>query len=249
MNSPASEYSYHLVLKVLYRRTPKAFALFTLLCLSFLIFKIYILDDMQEIFYGAHKVGLILEAIILSIISSFVFYLSLNTYAETKSELKRIGYLQKESHRIIYTCRSFITAITFDRIDDKNIIVLSKLSSDNFEFMNALKSKKVSDLWLGMASNRTGANPDWIEYIKIEIDAIKRHIDKINRYRDYYDDDTISIVDSIYDASLHSQISWMYTAKLNPSSTLESLYSGILDFAEKVNHLELDLYEKYNLNL
>ncbi|MFM4845811.1 hypothetical protein ACEUDP_13910 [Aeromonas caviae] len=249
MNSQTGEDSRNLILKVFYRRTPKAFATFSLFCLGFLILKIYILDDIPEIFNGAYKIGLILEAIILSIVSSFVFFLSLNTYSETKGELKRIEHLKNESHRIIYKCQSFITAITYDRIDDKNIVVLSRLGTDSSELKHALEAKKASDLWLGMMSNRSNANPDWIEYIKIEIDTIRRHIDKINRYRDYYDDDTISIVDSIYDARLYSEISWLYTAKLHPDSTLACLHTGILDFAEKINHLKIDLYGKYNFNL
>lgn len=249
MNNPVVESSNRLLLKIFYRRTPKVFTLFSLCCLSFLIFKAYVLDDIPEMFSGAYKIGLILEAIILSIISSFVFFLSLNTYSETRKELKKIEYLKVESHRIIYTCQSFITAIIYERIDEKNIINLSKLGTDNAELKQALETKKANELWLGMMSNRSNANPDWIEYIKIEIDTIKRHIDKINRYRDYYDDETLSVIDNIYDAQLHNVISWMYTAKLHPDSTLATLYKWILDFSEKVDKLKSDLYEKYNFNV
>jgi hypothetical protein len=218
-----------------------------LFCLTVLTVKIYALDDMPEFFNGAHKIGLVFENILLSITSSFVFFITLNSYSEAKKELKKLDHIKNEAWSVISGCQRIIRALIHNTVSGEMIIHLEKLDSHSETLKSALEKRTVSGLWHGMMSNRSDAHPTWLEFINYEINEAKIRLEKIERYRDIYDDSTMSAVDGILDSGLFKQISWWLSANLKMDQPLTVLHYFIMDYGNNVFLLEENLSKRYGI--
>lgn len=236
-----------LLFKIFLHRIPTSLAIISLFCLTVLTVKIYALDDMPEFFNGAHKIGLVFENILLSITSSFVFFITLNSYSEAKKELKKLDHIKNEAWSVISGCQRIIRALIHNTVSGEIIIHLEKLESHSETLKSALEKRTVSGLWHGMMSNRSDAHPTWLEFINYEINDAKIRLEKIERYRDIYDDSTMSAVDGIIDSGLFKQISWWLSANLKMDQPLTVLHHFIMDYGNNVFLLEDNLSKRYGI--
>ena len=142
------------------RLIPKSVFFLIIPSIVILLLKIFCFDTIPELFPGAHELGLLIEPIIISIISSFIFYLIIFHYKEYKDNKYITKHLIGALSNIINLCDDIIKGISYEKlnIETMNFQDLdSHLSAiDNKIYYDSIKNSRDKTTYDNMLNKLRG---------------------------------------------------------------------------------------------
>lgn len=193
--------------KLIRTASPEA-NLLALLSISILSFKIFVLNSFPQMFFGAHQFGVIVEAILASVVASYIFYMIVVHIKEQKEKSTVNPYISKHTNRIVDDSSAQLRQISkisgisldFDSLDKG--LLLTALS----------KIPPYSDAPLTLAPTNKSGN--WLQYLNHYINhsriSIKRILDQLL----FLDAKLVALIAAIDDCSLYSHIDFAQKIKL-----------------------------------
>lgn len=199
------------LVKLIKTASPEANFL-ALLSISTLAFKIFFLNSIPQIFPGAHQFGLIFEAILASVVASYIFYIIVVHIKEQEDKSTINPYISKHTKYIIDNCSAQLRAIS--NISEINL-ELESLNKDSL--LTALsKIPPYSDAPLMLASTNKSAH--WLQYLNYNMNHAKSSIRRILDQLPFLDAKLVALITAIDDCSLYMHIEFAQTIKINNES-------------------------------
>ena len=184
----------------LIQTAPKGLNLIALLSIIVLILKILFLNNLPALFHGAEALGVIVEAVLASIIASYVFYLIVVHLKELSDKKVIYPLVLKWSNLVVGDCSSQLAAISKEsgvylKLDD----ITEKKVKDAFSKLHPFGE---APLLLGA----TDIYATWIQFLLWHRNRTNKYINKILSQIIYVESEIISKVVEIDDCSHFSQI-------------------------------------------
>lgn len=164
-----------------------------------LLAKIFIFNRIPEIFPRAYELGFLSDAILTSIVASYIFYLLVIHLKEQADRETVRPYISKHAKRIVGDCQALITEIS--NASGKPLT----LNSTKTELEAALKNVAPKSEAPLLLSN-IGRKANWLEFISYRNTRTKASCRKLLDQLPLLDAKLISLVAAIDDCSLFVQI-------------------------------------------
>jgi hypothetical protein len=128
--------------------------------LLLLVVKLVILDHIPEAFPDAHDLGLVVEAILASVVASYVFFLVVVHFKQSSDRARVEPYVKKHVDRVVGSCLSQLNAISSEsgvKLD------LAKISAAD---VNAAFAKLAPFGEAPMVYFPGNAKANWLQYFE-----------------------------------------------------------------------------------
>jgi hypothetical protein len=192
----------------LFRSTRPEANVLAALALSSLILKVLVFNRIPAFFYGAHDLGLIVEAILASIVASYVFYLFV-VHLKGQSDKATIQpYISKHSTRVVGDCQSQLLEIS--RVTGIAISLAgasTELVADAFK-----KIDPNSEAPLIISTSNLRAN--WFQYFYHHRHRTRQSISRVLAQLPYLDAELVSLLTVVDDCSHFSQLEFLQGTKV-----------------------------------
>jgi hypothetical protein len=173
-----------------------------------LVIKIFIFNRMPEISPGGYEFGVLSDAILTSVVASYIFYLFVIHLKDQKDKETVRPYIEKHAKRIVGDCLGLLTEIS-----KKSEIQLS-LDSTKDEIEEAFGViDPHSDSPVLISDLRRYAN--WPEFISYRNKRAKSSCRKLLDHLPYLDSKLTSFVADIDDCSLFIQVEMILNTSFN----------------------------------
>lgn len=203
----------------------------TIISVTLLLFKMLYLNKFPAIFPGAYELGVIVEAVLASVIASYIFYLIVVHTKEVSDKDTIRPYVTKHSQRLVNNCNDLI-----DQFSKLARVKLDTKALDSQELEKALS--KISPRGQAPLVFHSGAYANWIEYIKYSLerssDTIRKLFDKII----FLDAELVSILTEIDDCDFIAMMSHIPSAEHFRNTGLEFLSGSMLRYVQACQKLE-----------
>ncbi|MEN1943208.1 hypothetical protein WCE55_05010 [Luteimonas sp. MJ293] len=194
-----------------------------------LLVKIFFLNRMPGAFPGAQEAGVLVEAILCSVIASYVFYLIVVHLKDRKEKAILYPFISKHASRIVGECAGQLVEISKR---SEVPVALDDLSNLNDAFS---KIPPYSDAPLII--NRSLQYANWFQYFDFHNGRTKESIRRLLDQLPYLDAELVSLISAIDDCAHF----WVVTTSLNnPSSNpnLEVWADPFLKYCQLCHELE-----------
>lgn len=199
------------LVKLIKTASPEA-NLLALLSISILAFKIFFLNSIPQIFPGAHQFGVIFEAILASVVASYIFYLIVVHIKEQEDKSTINPYISKHTNRIVDNCNAQLRAIS--KISEINL-ELDSLGKNSL-FTALSKIPPYSDAPLILVYTNKSAN--WLQYLNYNMNHARSSMRRILDQLLFLDTKLVALITAIDDCSLYRHIEFAQAIKLNNES-------------------------------
>lgn len=198
-----------------------------------LTFKILVLNRWGVLVPSIYDLGLVFEAVLASVVASYVFYLVVVHLKETNDQLIVAPYIDRHSLRVVGDCESQLNEIAKT---SKVALSLATITSDTL--LQAFSSiPPYSSAPLILTPNNTYAN--WFQYFEYHKNRSKESIARVLAQLIYLDSQHVSLLAEIDDCTHFSVISQVLHSKMsNPD--LSAFSSTFFSYCQKC--LELKKY-------
>ncbi len=210
------------LLKLIRTASPEA-NLLASLSASALVFKIVFLNTVPQIFPGAHELGVIFEAILASVVASYIFYLIVVHVKEQEDKIAVNPYISKHIKSILTNGISQLKAIE----------KASKISL-NIDFLDeSLLSKALSEISpysdAPLILTSTNKSASWIQYLSYNMNQAKSSIRRLLDQLIFLDAKLVALITAIDDCSLYRNIEFVQTIRLN-NDNLSNFHSAFYEY-------------------
>ena len=179
---------------------PKFLNILVLISIVVLIVKALILNEVKEVFVNAYEIGLIVEAVLASILASYIFYMVVVHLKEYQDRKHIYPLLLKWADSIVGDCRSQLNefgkasgiALDFDNVKPVDL---------NSAFQNI---NPMSPAPLLLAFPNTSAN--WIQYMQYHQNRTKNDIAKLASQMLFVESELVSKALEIDDCTYFKQL-------------------------------------------
>lgn len=164
-----------------------------------LVAKIFVFNRLSEIFPGAYELGILSDAILTSIVASYIFYLLVVHLKEQSDKDIVRPYIAKHAKRIVGDCEALLSE-------------LSKASGNTltFDATKAAIESALRNIAPGSAAplliSNLGRNASWPEFFSYRNNRTKASCRKILDQLPLLDAKLISLIAAIDDCSLFVQV-------------------------------------------
>lgn len=207
------------------------------LALLLLALKIFILNRFPELFPGAHEAGLIAEAILASVVASYVFYLVVVHLKERSDRADVEPYIRKHATRVVDECQTQLREI--GQVVGSGISLSNAsltLITDAFR-----KIPPYSDSPLVFYPAKTHA--DWFQYFSFHEDRTRESIRRVLAQLLYVDTRLVSLLTVIDDCS-HFNLLPLWRGLRWKNQDLSEFASTFADYCDLCRNLERYLKEQ-----
>lgn len=180
-----------------------------------LLFKVLLLNRFPGLFIGAYDLGVIVEAILASVVASYVFYIIVVHVKEQSDREVLRPFVERHSKRVVGDCLSQINEI-------------SKASSVALDF-TSISEADVSSAFSKIApysqaplliSTQSNQHANWLQYFMHHENRSKGSIRKLLDQLPFLDANLVSILTAIDDCSHFSSMSFLLNVNVsNPDLT------------------------------
>ena len=173
-----------------------------------LIIKIFILNRIPETFAGGYEFGVLSDAILTSVVASYIFYLFVIHLKDQKDKEMVRPYIEKHAKSIVGDCLGILTEIS-----KNSEIQLTLMSTKNTieEALGKINPNSQSPL-LFSNLNRYA---NWPEFISYRNKRSKSSCKKLLDHLPYLDSKLTSLVADIDDCSLFMQVEMVLSSSFN----------------------------------
>jgi hypothetical protein len=223
-------------LAVLRTASPEASVL-TAIALALLVAKTLVLNRYPAPLFGVYELGLLLEAILASVVASYVFYLFVVHLKEVGDRSTVAPYLDRHTLRVVGDCESQLAEIAKASAVPLSLDSLT-LSSLTQAFA---KIAPYSNAPLILSPANTHAN--WFQYFDFHVTRTRGSIARVVAQLIYLDAKHVSLLVSIDDCTLFAFMPQLQHVKAN-NSDLSPFASMFHSYCEKCIALKTYIAEK-----
>lgn len=200
---------------------------------AILLFKILALNQLQAPFEVLYDLGVLSDAILTSIVASYVFYLIVVHLKELNDQAAISPYVNQHSIRIVGECEQQISDIANA---SGSTLILETLTEQSLTVALAnLAPYSAAPLVLGSIGN----NANWFQYFDFHKQRTKESINKIMAQLIYLDAKCVSLLVAVDDCSHFAIIPNFLFLKIN-NPNLSGFGSTFYDYCQRC--LELKKY-------
>lgn len=200
-----------------------------------LLVKILLLNRLPSIFVGAYDLGVIVEAVLASVVASYVFYLLVVHVKEQSDREVLRPYVEKHTKRVIGDCISQINEISKASAVALDFNTLSE--TDVFSAFSKIAPYSQAPLLISAQSNQYA---NWFQYFIHHENRSKGSIRKLLDQLPFLDATHVSSLTAIDDCSHFAGLSFLLNINVNnPDLTAwaKSFYEYCLLCRELNSHL------------
>jgi hypothetical protein len=197
-----------------------------------LVAKIFIFNRIPEIVPGAFEFGVMSDAILTSVVASYVFYLLVVHLKEQTDKATVRPYIAKHAKRIVGDCEALLTAVS---VASGSPLALNSTKESVERALKNIASNSSAPLILA----NLGRNATWPEFFSYRHIRTKSSCRKLLDQLLLLDAQLISQVVTIDDCSLFVQIERIVSAPLNNGNMtfLSSTFHGYIELCSKLDAL------------
>ncbi|MBU2884298.1 hypothetical protein KO507_00810 [Gilvimarinus agarilyticus] len=161
-------------IKVYFVTVPWPLNTILIICAASLLFKIFFLDTIPEAFFGAYKLGLIFEAITISMIASYIFYFFVVHVREINQKRALCSFLEYWARIMAKNTNGMIIRMLRESgVEGDENTINQNLIDSVFESLEPEKYE---------APMRIGTSKaNWREYVCHNAFYIERQLEKMSR--------------------------------------------------------------------
>lgn len=203
-----------------------------------LLFKITFLNRYPSLFFGAYELGVVVEAILASVVASYVFYLIVVHIKEQSDRDLLRPYIEKHSKRIVGDCLSQLNGISQASGTELDFRNLSEECINN-AFSN-IKPYSIAPLLLSVQPTLSA---NWFQYFIHHEKRSKESIRKLFDQLPFLSAELIAIIADINDCSHFSKLSLILDVNVsNPNlSVWANSFYGYCTLCRKLDEHILKL--------
>lgn len=228
------------IFKLLRTASPEANFL-AIVSSALLLLKILVFNRLPEIFIGAYQLGLIVEAILGSVVASYIFYIIVVHMKEQKDKATLYPYIKKHVELVVGICQAQIREI--GKASGINLELDSISRIDVEMALKNITSNCPVPLLISLPSDA-----DWFQYFFHYSTRTKRSIGRLLDQLPFLDAKHISLLTAIDDCShfnrfdtlsiskiCYEDLSWMATKFYDYCELCKALnaHMGSSDFARE----------------
>ena len=177
-----------------------------------LLLKVLVLNRFPEKFFGAYQLGLIVEAVLASVVASYVFYLLVVHTKETSDRSVLRPYVEKHSKRVVGDCLSQLAEVSKASGVPLDLHTLSE--ADAISAFSKIAPYSKAPLLLSAQTNQYA---NWFEYFIYHEHRTKGSIRKLLDQLPFLDAKMVSILTAIDDCTHFYSLSFLMNVKVrNP---------------------------------
>jgi len=207
--------------------------------ISALLVKVLWLDRYPALFVGAYELGLIIEAVLISIPASYVFYFIVVHLKEVSDRSAIYPYAAKHVSRIVGTCCSQLA-----EVGNASGCSLALATADKATITAAFENiHPYSDAPAILSPGNARAN--WFQYFDYHRRRSQDSIAKVMAQLIYLDARLVALLSAIDDCSHFTQLDIVANVKLN-NTDLTAWASTFAAYCYKCK--ELDAYREAHLS-
>lgn len=200
-----------------------------------LLIKILWLNRFPGRFFGAHELGLIVEAILASVVASYIFYL-LVVHVKEYSEREILRpYVEKHSRRLVGDCMSQVMEIA--KASSMNLEVATISMSDISSAFSKISPNSDAPL---IMSVQTMKHANWFQYFDHHKTRSTESIRKLLDQLPFLDANLVGIVTAIDDCMHFTQLKILTTSKVS-NETLSVWSKSFYDYCMLCKRLDAHL--------
>lgn len=203
----------------------------SLISLTTLIIKLFILNQHPAIFNGAYEFGLIVETILVSVLASYIFYFFVVHIKEYSDRIHTEPYIQKHALRPVGDCVSQL--LEFSKIVNSPM-PLAKM--DKVLITSAFqKIDPYSNAPLILSPSNLHAN--WFQYFDYHRSRTRESISRVFSQLIYVDAELISLLSAIDECSHFSQLNLLLNTRVNNRDMLAwvSAFTKYCELCKQLN--------------
>lgn len=222
---------------ILRTASPRANAL-TAASLALLVVKILFLNRFTAFAFGLYELGLVLEAVLASVVASYVFYLFVVHLKETEDKATLAPYVSKHTNRVVGACESQLAEIA------KATGIPLELATVSEEALSQAFSKiaPYSDAPLILAPANAYAN--WPQYFEFHIRTSREGIGRVFAQIIYLDAAHVRLLTEVDDCTHFTFVPQLQNIKLS-SANLSSLASMFYRYTQAVLKLKQYMHSEF----
>lgn len=217
-----------------WKTIPRAVNTAALISIMLLLVKLFVLDKIPEPVGGLHELGLVVEAVLASVLASYVFYLIVVHFKGVQEKKTIYPFVTRWASCVVKDCKTQITG--FSGGD------LTKLD------FQTLKKHEIEAVFARLTPNENapmvfwqGGQANWLQYFENYRVRSSRHIDKIMTQLIFLEAPLVALLMKVQDSAHFNSIETLSRVKLNN----ENLMVFAADFFDYVQACrELDTYLK-----
>lgn len=161
-----------------------------------LLLKVLVLNRFPEKFFGAYQLGLIVEAVLASVVASYVFYLLVVHSKETSDRIVLRPYIERHCKRVVGDCLMQLSEVSKASGVPLDLNALTEVDV-NSAFSSIAPSSKAPLL----LSAQTNQYANWFQYFLHHENRSKGSIRKLLDQLPFLDAKMVSILTAIGDCS------------------------------------------------
>lgn len=190
--------------------------LLALAAAAMLAIKVLVLNQLKSLFIGAYELGLIVEAVLVSVIASYVFYLFVVHLAEYKTRQRIEPFVRKHLQQIVGNSMALLAEIS--QASGTELDISSCTREELQESLKKIPNDSESPLVIGL-DYRPGT---WLEFFRYRADRTRNSALKLTQRITLLSRDRIRLVTEIDDCAYFSMLD-NYAGRKRHTGTLEFL--------------------------
>ncbi|WP_022958799.1 hypothetical protein [Spongiibacter tropicus] len=217
-----------------WRTIPRAVNLAALSSILLLLVKLFIFNKISEPVDGFHELGLVFEAVLASVLASYVFYLIVVHFNEVREKETIYPFVTRWANLVVRDCKTQIAGF-------------SKVDPIKLDFQTLVK-QNIEDVFARLEPNGNapltswqGGQADWLQYFENYRIRSSRNINKIMAQLIFLEAPLVALLMEVQDSKHFSNIEIFSRVRLDNNN----LMTFADDFFEYVQACrELDGYLK-----
>lgn len=198
---------------------------------SILFVKVLILDEIPAPYAALHKMGIFVEAILASVVASYVFYLVVVHLKELSDKDTLKPYIGKHSTRIVAECSTQLNDLS-----KASGVTLAFNSTDKEEIERALKQIPPYS-GAPLVLDQAGTQANWLQYFEHHrqrtLDSIRKLLDKLL----YLNTSHVRIISEVEECS-HFYVVSVIQGIQTRNSDLSFMSSSLFSYVELCRELD-----------
>lgn len=217
-----------------WRTIPRAVNLAAFISMLLLLLKLFIFNKIPQPIDGFHEIGLVFEAVLASVLASYVFYLIVVHFKEVREKKTIYPFVTRWANLVVQDCKTQIAG--FSTADTAKLDFKTLEQQDIEAVFARLEPNGEAPLvfWQGGQAN-------WLQYFENYRIRSLRHIDKIMAQLMFLEAPLVALLMKVQDSTHFSSIERLSRVRLN-NDNLTTFAGAFFEYVQACR--ELDGYLK-----
>lgn len=218
--------------KAFWKTIPKTVNAVAVISAILLLVKLFIFNQISEPFNGLYELGLIFEAVLASVLASYVFYLIVVHLKEVRDKRTIYTFVTRWANLVVRDCQAQISG--FSTVDPINL------------YFQTLEKQDIEAAFAQLTPNGDapmvffqGGQANWLQYFENYRVKSLRHIDRIMAQLIFLEAPLVALLMKVQDSTHFNSIESLSRVRLN-NDNLTAFAGPFFEYVQACR--ELDSY-------